>query len=82
MILEKTYYPTVGLSFITDASIVYAKMLFVARSGVEFNVDTVALNEDGGNYCLYTASTGTINFNPDQPFISGESINIIYDTNP
>jgi hypothetical protein len=82
MTLSKTYYPLPTLYSITDANLAYCKMLLVARSGVEFNVDTTGLNEGGGNYCLYTPSTGTITFYDQQPFLDNESINIVYDTNP
>lgn len=81
MTLTKTYYPLAGLYQITDAALAYCKILMVARSGVEFNVDINYLNEGGGNFCMYQPSTGTILFNDNQPFNQDESINIVYDPN-
>lgn len=80
MILSVTYYPFTGQTSITDAQLAYIRPLLVARSGVEFNVDTFALNEGGGNFCLYTASTGTITFNENQPFNPNESVNVVFKT--
>ena len=82
MTLSVTYYPLIGQTSITDAQLAYIRPLLVARSGVEFNIDKDFLNEGGGNFCLYTASTGTISFNENQPFNTGESINVVYGTNP
>lgn len=81
MTTHKTYYPTLGQSTITDAALAYVKVLEVDRSGVVYNLtDLSVLPTDTGLFCGYNQSTGTIEFLI--PFNTGESINVIYETNP
>jgi hypothetical protein len=57
-------------------------MLFVARTGVEFDVLT-SVNDISVNtrQVHYNPSTGVLQFDPNIPFNEQESINVIYDTN-
>lgn len=82
MTLRQTYYPLPNESSVVDASIAYVKMLFVARTGVEFNVLT-SVNDISVNtrQVHYNPSTGVLQFDPNIPFNEQESINVIYDTN-
>ena len=82
MTLRETYYPTVDTSSIFDAAIVYSKMLFVAREGVVYDILT-SINDIAvtTRQVLYNPALGTLQFNSDIPFNSGESINIVYDPN-
>lgn len=82
MTLRQTYYPLPNESFVVDASIAYVKMLFVARTGVEFDVLT-SVNDISVNtrQVHYNPSTGVLQFDPNIPFNEQESINVIYDTN-
>lgn len=87
MVIKKTYYP-IGLpavenTGISDAALAYVQPLMVARSGVVFNLtDNDGVLISGNPFYKYTPSTGTIQFNPNIPFESNESINVIYETNP
>lgn len=87
MVVKKTYYP-IGLPAaenigISDAALAYVQPLMVARSGVVFNLtDNDGVLISGSPFYQYTPSTGTITFNPNIPFESNESINVIYETNP
>jgi hypothetical protein len=82
MTLRETYYPIPGESSILDGAIAYVKMLFVARSGVEFDVLTspndIIINT---RQVHYNPSTGVLQFDANIPFEEQESINIVYDTN-
>lgn len=87
MTVKKTYYPlglpAVENSGITDAALAYVQPLMVSRSGVVFSLtENDALLISGSPFYQYTPSTGTITFNPNIPFESNESINVIYETNP
>lgn len=82
MTIEQTYYPSPGLNQIYDASIAYVKILMVARTGqVHTETDIDATLVSGGLFYMYSPSEGSIIFNPNNPFLSGESVNIIYDPN-
>ena len=83
MTTRLTYYPTVDTSSIADAAIVYSKMLLVSREGVVYDVLT-SINDIPitTRQVLYNPGTGVLQFNENIPFNSGESINIVYETNP
>lgn len=83
MTLRQTYYPLVDATSITDAAIVYSRMLLVSREGVVYDVIS-GPNEVlflGSRQVHYNPSTGVIKWNPNIPFNQGESINIVYDPN-
>lgn len=82
MTVEKTYYPQgypVVNNEVTDAALAYVKPLMVARSGVEHSLtDIDALLLSGQPFYQYIPGSGTLVFNPFNPFQQDESINIIY----
>lgn len=82
MTIEQTYYPSPGLNQIYDATLAYVKVLMVARSGTVYDV-LISNNDISINtrQVLYQPSFGALVFNSEIPFISGESVNIIYDPN-
>ena len=83
MTIEVTYYPLINQTEITDAQLAYIRPLLVARSGVVHSkTDIDALLVSGSPFYQYNASTGTISFNPNIPFNTDESINVVYGTNP
>lgn len=85
MTTRKTYYP-IGLpstetTSITDSALAYVKILEVDREGVVYSLtDLGSLPTDTGLFFGYNASLGRIQFLI--PFQTGESINVIYETNP
>lgn len=81
MTTRKTYYPRPLASSITDPSLAYVKMLELDRSGRVYSKTNLAsLPDDTGLFYGHNVSTGTIEFLI--PFQPGESINVIYETNP
>ena len=81
MTIEVTYYPLINQTEITDAQLAYIRPLFVARSGVVHSkTDIDALLVSGSPFYQYNASTGTISFNPNIPFNTDESINVVFKT--
>jgi hypothetical protein len=82
MTLRQTYYPIPTQSSVFDSAIAYVKMLFVARSGVVYdvitNVNDIMITS---RQVHYNPSTGIIQFDANIPFNEQESINVIYDTN-
>jgi hypothetical protein len=71
-----------GDSNVFDAAIAYVKMLFVARSGVVYdvitNVNDIMITS---RQVHYNPSIGVIQFDANILFNEQESINVIYDTN-
>lgn len=83
MVVKKTYYPLQGFTGVTDASIAYVKILMLSREGNVMNrTSDNGVLISGGLWYQYYPSTGTIMLNPQQPINQGESINIVYETNP
>lgn len=81
MTKRKTYYPTAGDYEITDTELFYVQVLEVDRSGTLYDIllsnDVISLNT---RQVRYATGYGTLAFNEDIPFISGESVNVIYET--
>ena len=84
MVIKKTYYPAglpaVEAYAIVDASLAYVQPLMVARSGtVHSQTDNDAILISGSPFYQYDPFIGSIIFNPNIPFESNESINVIYE---
>lgn len=83
MTVKKTYYPEAGFTGILDPDLAYTKILMLSREGVVFNeTSDNATLISGGLWYQYAPGNGNITFNPQQGFNQGESINIVYETNP
>ena len=76
----KTYIPTAGSTEIIDAALVYVNVLRVTRTGDNHDVfDYISSPVDATGYKVaYNKTTGSLGFDQNRPFETGEFVNVIY----
>lgn len=76
----KTYIPTAGSTEIFDAALVYVNVLRVTRTGDNHDVfDYISSPVDATGYQVaYNKAAGSLGFDPNRPFETGEFVNVIY----
>jgi len=76
----KTYIPTAGSTEIFATDLVYVKMLRVTRTGDNHDIfDYISSPVDATGYQVaYNKAAGSLGFDPNRPFETGEFVNVIY----
>lgn len=77
MTYHKQYTAPEGLTSITDSELAFVNVIQVSRSGI-IHTEIDGTPSDGNPQFQYDVSRGKIVFDPDQPFILSEQINVLY----